>query len=400
MKYRKLLDSNDKIRILFFDHVPFLSGAELSLLDILSVLDRGRYEPLLVLTGRGPLSDAAEQAGIPVRYVRISRALLARDRGAIGSSLSGLILDLFRLTGAVRELAAIIRREQAAMVYTNTLKAHVIGGIAGRLCGARVIWHFRDILLQPRPRRLVVWLGRFLPHRIIAISRAVAGQFGDITVRNKVSVVPNGIDHGRIQRLAALRSRREVIDEFNLPPRCRLVGIVGQIARWKGQEVFLRAAALVAEQAPDARFLVIGGTLFNDDGYSRESLDYAATLGIRDKVIFTGPRDDVYGLMGSLDILAHCSVEPEPFGRVIVEAMALGVPVAASDSGAAREIIETTDQGIVYPAGDHRRLAAALLSLLGDRNRATAMAGQGRQRSLRFGIDRTMAGIETVLRSV
>jgi glycosyltransferase involved in cell wall biosynthesis len=395
-----LLDNSDKIRILFFDHVPLLSGAELSLLDILVRLDRQRYEPVLVLTDRGPLSDAAENAGIPVRFIRISRSLLNRTRGALRSSPLGLGGDLFRLIGAVWALAVLIRREQATVVYTNTLKTHVIGGIAGRLCGARVIWHYRDVLWQQRPRRLMTWLGRFLPHGIIAISGAVAEQFDDSAVRKKVSIVYNGIDHARIQRLAALRPRDDATTEFNLPPNGRLVGIVGQLARWKGQDVFLRAAALVAGQAPDARFLVIGEALFDEDAYRRDLLDLAGTLGIRDRVIFTGQRGDVYGLMKTLDVLAHCSVEPEPFGRVIVEAMALGVPVAASDNGAVREIIEGSDQGIVYPAGDHRQLAAAVLSLLHDRGRAGAMAEQGRQRSLQFGIDRMVAGIETVLHSV
>jgi glycosyltransferase involved in cell wall biosynthesis len=285
------------------------------------------------------------------------------------------------------------------VLYTNTLKAHVIGGIAGRLCGVPVVWHFRDILREQRLRLPLQWLARCLPHRIIAISKAVAGQF-EGSVARKVTVVYNGIDYGTVRRLGEIRQRREILKGLKFPARSRLIGVVGQIAPWKGQDVFLRAAAIIADKLPDARFLVIGGPLFGEDKYYKELQNLAGSLGIGDKVRFTGQRDDVYGLMRSLDVLAHCSILPEPFGRVIVEAMALGVPVAASDGGAVREIITGPEQGIVYRSGDHRQLAGFVIALMDKRRKTKLRAEQSPSGNLRFSLDRTVAGVEAVLRSL
>ncbi|MRR08908.1 glycosyltransferase family 1 protein [bacterium] len=395
------MNQHKKTRVLFFDHVPFLGGAEQSLLDILRGLDRDRFEPVLLVTSPGPLAERARAMGIPVRSIDIPEAVLRRKRYAIRFLSPRSFRDALRLLPVVVRLALLCRRERIDVVHTNTLKAHLIGGLAGRLCGCRVVWHFRDILVRPGLRRLIVWLSRCLSDRVIAISGAVKDQLGAGYPAGRVDVVYNAIDGEEVRRLAATGDARAVRRELGVPPGARLVGMVGQIARWKGQEHFVRAAALLAPRFPDAVFVLVGEVLFDEWEYKTEVIRLIRELRMADRIILPGHHQDVLSHIGALAALAHCSVEPEPFGRIVIEAMALGVPVVAARGGAIDEIITDGKTGIMVPPGDARALAAALAMLLERSGRAAALGAAARDMiGQRFSMAAMVARINGVLEGV
>jgi glycosyltransferase involved in cell wall biosynthesis len=144
------------------------------------------------------------------------------------------------------------------------------------------------------------------------------------------------------------------------------VGFVGTFARWKGHEVFLRALAMLNPALP-VRGYVVGGPIYQTDG-SQHSLselkELASALGVAERVGFTGVIDDPAAALRSLDIVVHASTRPEPFGLVIVEAMACGKPVLVSNSGGASEIVENRVNALTYRPGDAAALAGLIQELV------------------------------------
>ena len=334
------------------------------MLEVLRTLDRSVFAPLLLLPAPGPLSDKALQMDIAVAYINIPAGILRRKRYAIRVLSLRTLWDAICLVPVIWRVTRLLRREHIDIVHTNTLKAHLIGGISGRLCGIPVVWHFRDILIRSSLRFWIIRLSCWLCNHVIAISCAVRDQFGDRYPAERITVIYNAVNSDEIRQQAAKRDRAAVVRELGLPPGARMVGMVGQIARWKGQEHFIRAAGLLASQFPDVRFLVIGDVLFEEWDYKQRLQLLVRELGLEQRVLFTGQHDDVYALMAAQQLIVHCSVEPEPFGRILIEAMALRVPVVATDGGAVPEIIEQGFSGTIVPPGDSVLLAQAIATVL------------------------------------
>lgn len=163
------------------------------------------------------------------------------------------------------------------------------------------------------------------------------------------------------------------------PEESFVVGLVGRLVAWKGAEVLLRAASRLKSGNVDIRFLVVGGTLYGREPQFRRRLeDLTDALGVRNRVHFTGHRDDALALMSGCDAICHCSLESEPFGVVVVEGMALGKPVVATRTGGPEEIVEHGRTGILVDPGDVRGLAAQIADLAGHPRRRTALGDAAR----------------------
>ena len=349
------------MKILFLDHAPVMGGAEMSLLDILVGLNASAsVDPVLLAPSQGKLYSMARERGLTVMDFSGGGGILSVKRADLERNPLLLISGLPRVVSAAWKIRNVLRKGGYGAVYTNTLKSHLLGGLAGRMAGVKVIWHFRDIPVQ-RWSRLISRIGAaILPDRIIAVSQAVALQFG----RDRATVIYNGLNLVQILRQAEEQLPNEMPGRLWLCETRPVIGLVGQISRWKGQDVFLKAAHLLAEKLPEARFLIVGDAIFGEEGFRNELENYANRSGLEGMVAFTGYLNNPYPLMKRLDLLAHCSVEPEPFGRVLVESLALGVPVVASRTGASSEIIQDGVNGLLVPPGDPEALARGLEAVL------------------------------------
>ncbi len=251
-------------------------------------------------------------------------------------------------------------------MHTNSMIAHIYGSIAAKLAGVPCIWHMQDIV-DPRMafgmvRRMLVYLGGILPKKIVVVSKAAGAMF-DGKSASKVHVIYNGTDCKRFSpEVDGSAVRRELgISEEEL-----VVGMVGRLTRWKGHKEFLKAAARVAEQMENTKFLVIGDTTFGDPRFKDELIRLVKTLKLESRVIFTGARNDIPALLRAMDVLVHASILPEPFGLVIIEGMAAGVPVIAADQGGPREIISEGEDGFLVDPHKTNELAQAIIRLLRD----------------------------------
>jgi len=183
-------------------------------------------------------------------------------------------------------------------------------------------------------------------------------------------------------------NRGKIREEFNISEDTPLIGIIGQLTPWKGHREFLKAASIVIRKYPSAKFLIVGESIFEERNYKLELQELVNTLALSAKVIFSGFREDVPDIMASLSILVNASCS-EPFGLTIIEAMAIGKPVVATNAGGVREIINDGVDGILVPPKDPEKLAQAILRILDEPMRGKEMGEAGlKSVTERFSLER------------
>jgi len=252
------------------------------------------------------------------------------------------------------------------------LRASFYAAPAARLSGTPLVWQVHDILPSGP---YVRWMAR-RASAAIAVSKAAMAPLPEAL---NVCVIPNGVDLDGYGDRGA--SRRRLRAEWGWPEDACVVGIVGRLRPWKGQDHFLRAMARVGQHYRRTRFAVVGGTPLGTDSAYREHLAaLSAELELVDRVTFTGHRGDISEIMEALDILVQCSLEPEPFGRVIIEGMAARLPVVAYDHGGPSEIVIDGVTGRLVSPGDIDALSSAVSDLVGDRATRERMGRAGRER--------------------
>jgi len=284
-------------------------------------------------------------------------------------------------------LSRRLRVLEADLVHTNTLKAALYGGAAGRLARVPVLWHVRDRIAAdylPRPAvTLVRAAARVLPTAVVANSYATLLTLPPLS-HGVVSYNPVVWD--AVARPSGWRKRRTT--HF-------IVGIVGRLAPWKGQHVFLEAFA-EAFRGTDARARIVGSALFGEEAYAESLPRLAERLRIAGQVEFRGFREDVWRELRALDVLVHCSVTPEPFGQVVLEGMAAGLPVIASAAGGPTELVTGEVDGILTAPGDVGGLAAALSRLEADPTLRARLGREARRRSRDFTPEQSAATLLSV----
>ncbi|MBV9605253.1 MAG: glycosyltransferase, partial [Solirubrobacterales bacterium] len=339
---------DQRLKVVYVDHVAQMSGGEIALLRLLPHLHR--VQPHVILAEHGPLVGALHLAGISTEVLPFPASARRLPRDAVHP---GGVSPWVAATTAeyVMRLAVRLRALEPDLVHTNSLKAGVYGSLAGRLAGTPVIWHVRDRISDD-----------YLPAPAVGLIRRMTRHLA-------VGVVANS--HATLRTLAAPSDPvviysvlPEVLSDVPVPPRRDAgpltFGMVGRLAPWKGQDVFLRAFAR-AFAGGEERAVIVGGALFGENECERELHRLAAALGIGDRVEFRGHRPNVWDELSRIDVLVHASVTPEPFGQVILEGMAAGVPVIATRAGGPVEILEHDVTGILYEPGIVAELADSML---------------------------------------
>ena len=375
-------------RILFVDQSAEIGGAELSLLDIAR---HHAANATVVLFRPGPFQALLERSGVTTALLEVGPDLLniRRDAGALWRTVPSLLAATSRLVRLGRG---------HDLLYANTQKAFVVAALAGAWLRRPVVWHLRDILSAEHfgttQLRLVTALAR-LPHvRVIANSEATAAAFRAAGGgRGALTVIANGLDPAAYTP-PLVPAPGDLRRELGLSADLPVVGLFGRLAEWKGQHVLLAALG----RLNGVQGLIVGDALFGEDAYRNRLHEVAARTGFGQRVRFTGFRSDVPALMGICDLVVHTSTAPEPFGRVIVEAMLAGKPVIAADAGGAAEIVEHGHNGVLITPGDAEALADWIRHLLDDRELADELAANGRRHAIAtYGLERMLAAVDGVV---
>lgn len=346
--------------ILFVHHANDLYGADFGLLHSIQSLDKSRYFPIVILPSdmpTGMLSPELDRLGVEYHFAPLG---ILRRKYLKPTKVIPLFFEMLK---GIFHVRAIARTRNVALVYTNTFVT-VSGAVGGRLAGVPVLWHVREILYVPAPVRWLFYKALSLcATRIVSISKAVRDSllFEAPYLASKITVIYNAVTavEGRSNDMP-LR------EELGVQPDEPLVGMVGRISHWKGQETLAEAAALVLRKVPNAHFVAVGSYFADESHYLVKLTTLINSLGLESKFHLVDYRSNVTDVYRTLDVFVLPSIKPEPFGRVTVEAMTQGRAVIATNHGGSTELIENGVTGLLVPPADAPALARAIESFLRD----------------------------------
>lgn len=359
------------IRVAFLSPSAVAGGAERVLATLVRALPGHGVEPQVIILGEGPLGDwlhdgALQTITLPAGRVRDPRWVFATTR-------------------AIRETCRV---NDVHVLVSNMGKGQLLGSLASLGTGAASVWWSHGI---PR-NRSIGWdrISTFLPSSaIVAVSDAVAAGHRTMWPARRVTRIHNGVPS--LPLSAELQDRATLIREELGWSGNSIVGIVGRLQPWKGQETFLQAAARVIRSNPMTRFVVVGGAILGWEGdYPERLRTLTRSLGLDPFVKFVDHQADVAPWYTALDVVVNASVG-EPFGTVILEAMASGSAVVVTASGGNTEIVRDGVDGLVVPVADPTSLASAICRLLADSNLREKLAETAKHVHERFSVD-LMAG--------
>jgi glycosyltransferase involved in cell wall biosynthesis len=338
-------------------------GADKGLLDMVNSIDRQKYYPIVILPSdmpTGMLSPELDRLGVEYHFAHLG---ILRRKYLSVRAIIPLMIELLRGVAYVRSTA---RSRRVALVYTNTFVT-VCGAIGGKLAGVPVLWHIHEILSMPRPVRWLLYkILSLCSDRIVYVSKAARDNVlkEAPNLARKSVVVYNAVTIAASNRVVQDMGLRE---ELGVPQGAPLVGMVGRITHWKGQEILAEAAALVLQSYPDVHFVAVGSYFADESHYLHKLKSLINSLSLDGRFNLVNYRSNVTDVYRALDIFVLPSIKPEPFGRVTVEAMMHGRAVIATNHGGTVELIEDGVTGMLVSPSDPQSLAAAIELLLADR---------------------------------
>lgn len=345
------------MKVLYVNQWGGLGGAEVSLLRVLENLPR-EIQPVLACPP-GALAEEARATGVEVVPVQIP-SLRHRDKPRAG--------DIQRLRQAIM---------CCDLVHAYSVRA---GWFAGRLCRqlhVPMVWSIHDLFPFPWQRLWLQTVARRYAQAVVAYSQILQKQFGG-GLRYKVHLVPHGVD---IRTFAPLEDtqRGQVRQRFATPADAPVVLHAGRLMPFKGQHLFLQMAQnlLRKRESPLPVFWLAGDDSMGDHRYAMKIRERATSM--EPQIRWLGFRRDIAPVIAAADVLVHCSTRPEPFGLVVLEAMACGTAVVSANRGAPAEIIEDGRTGLLTPPNDAAALTEAVHTLLADAERRRAIGVSARR---------------------
>ncbi|WP_414754163.1 glycosyltransferase [Anabaena sp. CCY 9910] len=378
------------MKILFLDQSGKPGGAELCLIDIAKPY---RDRALVGLFADGAFKTLLEQHHIPVE-VFTNQPIQVRKQSNL--------LQAFSSLGQLAPLVAKVveKAREYDVIYANTQKALVVGAIASFIARRPLVYHLHDILspehFSQTNLRVAVNLANRFASLVIANSQASQTAFIQAGGRAELTtVIYNGFDINLYQTAASdiskLRQYLGIANNF-------VVGHFSRISPWKGQHILIDA---LAQCPPQVTSILVGDALFGEQAYVKELHQQITRLGLETRVKFLGFRADIPQLMAACDLVAHTSTAPEPFGRVIVEAMLCGKPVVAAKAGGAMELVEHGVNGFLTTPGESQELADIINTCLTEKHTTITIASNAKAiASQRFNVQNINQQIAQVLHTI
>ena len=368
--------SRDRIRVVELLATGSSGGAQEHLYNLVTRVDRARYDVSVLSLSGGPGVRRLERTGVSV-----------------------CVLDDMSDEEAIAAVAAHLAAVDADVVHNHMYRAEVVGtqaALALAASGRRRPFVVGTVhssrIRSEEDRDLIRRLTPRMDH-LVAVSRAIVRKLEDEgRVGAPISLIYNGVDLARYSEQAACPT---LLSEYQIPAGAPIVGIVARLEAEKGHPTLLEAWPAVLGAAPDARLLVVG------EGSQRELLEaQASSLGLLDgrssSITFTGRRDDVPAVTAALDVAVLPSYR-EAQGLSILEAMALSRPVVASAVGGIPEMIDDGRTGILVPPHDPGALAAAIVKLIENPDLAARIGRAGHDLvHERFCVEQMVRAVETI----
>ncbi|MCJ7546617.1 MAG: glycosyltransferase family 4 protein [Deltaproteobacteria bacterium] len=345
-----------------FGHM--MGGGQWSLYYLIKHLNKDKFLPIVLCPDEGELAEKMRGAGAEVICLDVGRIRY----------LNPLIVSKF---------VSIMKDKQISLVHTDSSTETWYAGIAARMLRIPLVWHIR----VSEREWFIDWVLSLLSTKMILVAGAINRRFSRLRNSQKMIVIYNGIDLEDFDNFSSTSSIRE---EFNISNETVLLGCIGRIEKRKGQE----ALASAMRYLDNARLILLGT---GEKKYINDIKMLCNKRGISDRVIFAGARDDIPSILREIDILVFPSISGEGFPRVILEAMAAGRPVVATDDAGNPEAVEDDLTGYIIPAGNISAIVAKITELIADTKKRRAMGQAGRKRVEEFfPIQKNVKNIQSV----
>jgi len=388
-------------KVLFVHERGGIGGAGKILYTLLAHMDRGKFEPVVVLGSDGELVNKIRKLGLKCIICPMPEFASLRYGSSICRFLVSFSGNIVLIAKTAFRLFPIVYKERPDIIYANSLQAQLASSFVAKLFKKPLVWHVHNIQPAGFRQRMFKMMVRLLPDKVIVVSKAVKDNVEEpCQTLSKVHLVYNGIETEAFTSLKEIYNN--IRNEFNIPNEYKVITMVSALRPWKGHVDFLKAARLVIKQFPKCKFLLVGDVILRrEQKYKHDLIGLTAKLSIEKHVIFTGFREDVMSIMSQSDIIVLPSIQPDPFPTVILEAMAMAKPVVATKIGGIPEMVEHGKTGLLVPPQNPELLAAAIIRLLVDANYADQLGQSGFARLKEmFGMDKFIAGVENVLAEV
>jgi glycosyltransferase involved in cell wall biosynthesis len=363
-----------KHNILYLNPSSELGGAEKSLLDLLGDLNKEKYHPIISCPSQGKFLEELRKIGVEIKIIPYHRRILDLSRNGSGLHLFTFPLFFWWLTPTVLALKNLIKDKGVHLIVTNGIKCHFIGTVLSLITKKPLIWHVRDLIETGWLRRILRLMGRVFPDKIITNSRAVGGIFSE---NGRKETVYNGID---LSLFAPALGGEKARSMLNIGKETKLIGTIGHLAPLKGFEELIEAIGTVINEGFDVKLAIVGEAIYpNSQSYKQDLLSLVHSKGLKDKIIFTGFSENIPELLASFDIFVLPS-RIEGFGRVNLEAMAMGKPVISTNVGGIPEVVQDGVTGILVTPRNSKALSHAIIRVFNDSQLGKSMGNAGRRR--------------------
>lgn len=344
--------------ILFVHSSSELYGSDRSLLNIVSNIDKEKYNIYVILPCEGPLLyEMQKLSGVSVEIFEV--AVLRRKN----LSLKGGIQYIKDFNKSISFIKKIIKKYNIDIVDTNTSVVFP-GAVAAKRCGVKSVWHIREIIKNNIENKVISFMMNRYANIIIANSKSTGRALK--VDQNKVRVVYNAVE--------------EKQDTGSLLHDGFKVGMAGRINRWKGQKLFVDAAQIVHEKYSDVEFDIAGDVYAGEDEIREELVKYIEDKNLSETVKLLGQVKDMASFYRGIDLFVLPSIQPEPFGLVVIEAMEYGLPVIATNHGGPTEILSEGEDGFLVDFKSANQMAERIIELMVDDNKRKLFGVKGREK--------------------
>lgn len=365
--------------ILFLHSSSELYGSDRSLLNIIKYIDKTKFNVYVVLPYMGPLVDELKTIkGIKLKIFEI--AVLRRKN----FSFKGCIQYFKKFYSSYKYIKQLIKTYKIDILDTNTAVVFP-GAIAAKHCHIKSVWHIREIIENSIENKI--------------ISR-IMNRYADLIIANSISTGKAlKVNQKKIRVIYnAVEEKENIIFKEN---KIFTVGMAGRINRWKGQKLFVDAAEIVHKKLPDIRFEIAGDVYKGEEYIRQELIRYIIEKGLQNTVFLLGQIDNMAEFYNGIDLFVLPSVQPEPFGLVVIEAMEYGIPVIATNHGGPAEIIDNDKNGYLVDYKQANQMAERIIELALNLEKRKSIGMKGKEKKRKeFSLSKMVSNIERVFEEV
>lgn len=349
------------MKVLMLHCTADLYGSSRILLNTVKIMRQQEDQVWVVLPEEGPLKNELENLGARVRILNLG---ILRRKYFTAWGLIGRVFLWFR---AISILSYLLISKKINLVYSNT-SGVIVGALAAAITRKKHFWHIHEIIEKPRLlAQIIGWLTGS-SSKVIVVSEAVKNAWLPFIAAEKLIVIHNGINHaGPPAGGSTIRKELGIADDI------LLIGMIGRVIYWKGQLYFLEIAGELHKTFPNAHFVLVGDAFPGYEYINTEMQNKIAELGMQELVHDLGYRTDGSNILSGLDLFISPSTMPDPFPTVVLEAMACGIAIAATEHGGVLEMLKDHESGLFIPIQNAKKSAEIIASVLVNKEKRMEM---------------------------